>query len=142
MLTKLAFIGRTGSGISLVAELFSENYNTAAEDRKCLLIMKNEFLFKSLLLTSGRKNYSTIQVVQEGNIIPEDKQFDIKGMPIAKVGIAESTAKQLKDILEFDVLRKDFVDQIDIIKKFATLEQMIYASIKEGKKEYHKPARI
>ena len=26
MLTKLAFIGRTGSGISLVAELFSENY--------------------------------------------------------------------------------------------------------------------
>jgi hypothetical protein len=123
-------------------ELFSENYNTAAEDRDCLLIMKNEFLFKSLLLTSGRKNYSTIQVVQEGNLIPEDKQFDVKGMPIAKVGIAESTAKQLKDILEFDVLRKNFVDQIDIIKKFATLEQMIYKSIKDGEKVYHKPARI
>ena len=35
--------------------LFSENYNTYAEDRSCLLIMKNEFLFKSLLLTKGKR---------------------------------------------------------------------------------------
>ena len=122
--------------------LFADNYNTSAPDRDCLLIMKNEFLFKSLLLTKGRKNYSTIQVVQEGNIIPENKQFDIKGMPIAKVGIAQMTAKMLSDILEFDVLRKSFVDQVDIIKKFATIEQMIYQSIKAKNKDFHKPARI
>lgn len=123
-------------------KLFADNYNTSAPDRECLLIMKNEFLFKSILLTKGRKNYSTIQVVQEGNLIPEDKQFDIKGMPIAKVGISQMTAKILSDILEFDVLRTSFVDQVDIIKKFATIEQMIYQSIKEKNKDYHKPARI
>ena len=122
-------------------ELFAEQYNTAAPDRECLLIMKNEFLFKSLLL-KGRKNYASVQVVQEGNMIPEDKQFDIKGMPIAKVGMAESTAKQLSEILEFDILRRDFVDQVELIKKFATIEQIIYNSIKAKEKAYHKPARI
>lgn len=122
-------------------ELFADQYNTAAPDRECLLIMKNEFLFKSLLL-KGRKNYASLQVVQEGNLIPEDKQFDIKGMPIAKVGMAESTAKQLSEILEFDILRRDFVDQVDLIRKFATIEQIIYNSIKAKEKSYHKPARI
>lgn len=122
-------------------ELFSDQYNTSSPDRECLLIMKNEFLFKSLIL-KGRKNYASVQVVQEGNLIPEDKQFDIKGMPIAKVGMAESTAKQLSEILEFDILRRDFVDQVDLIKKFATIEQIIYNSIKNKEKVYHKPARI
>ena len=122
--------------------LFSENYNTKTEGRECLLIMKNEFLFKSLLLTHGQKNYSDIQLVQEGNIIPEDKQFDIKGMPISKVDIPESTSKALKNILEYDILRNSFVDQVDIFKKITVLEKQIYQSIKAKKREFHKPARI
>lgn len=122
--------------------LFSENYNTATEGRECLLIMKNEFLFKSLLLTMGAKNYSSLQLVQEGNIVPEDNQFDIKGMPISKVGIPESTATALKNILEYDILRASFVDQIDIFKKLTVLEKQIYQSIRDKKREYHKPARI
>lgn len=123
--------------------LFGENYNTMNNhDRKCLLIMKNEFLFKSLLLTESKKNYASLQLLQEGCIIPENQQFDIKGMPISKVGIPESTSKQLSDIIEYDILRNDFVDQIDIIRKFATLEKQIYNSIAQGDKKYHKPARI
>lgn len=122
--------------------LFGENYNTMSGNRKCLLIMKNEFLFKSILLTNGKKNYTSIVNVQEGNQIPEDKQFDIKGMPIGKVGIPKSTADRLKKILEYDILRNDFVDQIDIIRSLATLEKEIYQSLKEKKKEYYKPARI
>jgi hypothetical protein len=122
--------------------LFADQYNTSAKDRECLLIMKNEFLFRNLLLTKGRKNYATIQILQEGNLIPENKQFDVKGMPINKVGVAEETAKALKSMLEFDVLRKSVVDQVDIIKKFATLEKRIYNSISAKNKEFHKPARI
>lgn len=122
--------------------LFSENYNTKTEGRDCLLIMKNEFLFKSLLLTHGAKNYADLQLVQEGNLIPEDKQLDIKGIPITKIGMPETTAKALKDILEYDILRSSFVDQVDIFRKFTVLEKQIYTSLKEKKKEYHKPARI
>ena len=123
--------------------LFGENYNTMNNhDRKCLLIMKNEFLFKSLLLTNGKKQYSSIVLLQEGNQIPYDKQLDIKGMQIGKVGIPKSTADRLTKILEYDILRNDFVDQIDIIRSMATLEKEIYESIHNKKKEFHKPARI
>lgn len=122
--------------------LFSENYNTYSKDRKCLLIMKNEFLFKSLLLTHGAKNYASLQLVQEGNLIPENKQFDIKGMPISKVGIPESTKSRLQNILEYDILRNSFVDTVDLVKKLVTLDKEIYESIKNKKTEYHKPARI
>ena len=122
--------------------LFSENYNTAKEGRDCLLIMKNEFLFKSLLLTYGAKNYADLQLIQEGNIIPDNKQLDIKGMPISKIGIPESTADVLQNILEYDILRNSFVDQIEIFKKLVVLEKQIYQSIKSKSKEHHKPARI
>lgn len=122
--------------------LFSENYNTKASNRDCLLIMKNEFLFKCLLLTKGKKNYADLQLVQEGNIVPENKQLDIKGLPMTKVGIPETTSNRLKKILEFDILRNSFIDQVDIIKKFAILEKEIYESLKSKDKSFHKPARI
>jgi hypothetical protein len=105
--------------------------------------MKNEFLFRAMLLKLyQKKNYASQQLLQEGNIIPENKQFDIKGMPIYKMGIPESTSKKLSDFIEFDILRKSFVDQVDLLKKFVIFEREIYASIKAKNKEYHKPARI
>ena len=122
--------------------LFGENYNAQTDNRECLLIMKNEFLFKSMFITNGKKNYADLQVLQEGNIIPEDKQLDIKGMPISKVGIPESTAQRLMDILEYDILRESFVDQVDLIRKFVVLEKDIIKSLKAKSKEYHKPARL
>ena len=122
--------------------LFGENYNAQTDNRECLLIMKNEFLFKSMFITNGKKNYADLQVLQEGNIIPEDKQLDIKGMPISKVGIPESTSQRLMDILEYDILRESFVDQVDLIRKFVVLEKDIIKSLKAKSKEYHKPARL
>ena len=110
--------------------LFGENYNAQTDNRECLLIMKNEFLFKSMFITNGKKNYADLQVLQEGNIIPEDKQLDVKGMPISKVGIPESTSQRLMDILEYDILRESFVDQVDLIRKFVVLEKDIIKSLK------------
>ena len=122
--------------------LFSENYNTKTDGRDCLLIMKNEFLFKCIFLTDGAKNYADLQLIQEGCIIPEDKQLDIKGLQLVKVGTPEATQKELQKILEYDILRKSFIDQVDIFKKFVVLEKKIYQSIKNKDKEYHKPARL
>nr|DAS97477.1 MAG TPA: DNA polymerase [Caudoviricetes sp.] len=123
-------------------DLVAENYNTKSEFKECLIAMKNEFLFKCLLLTKGKKNYADLQLVQEGNIVPENKQLDIKGLPMTKVGIPETTSNRLKKILEFDILRNSFIDQVDIIKKFAILEKEIYESLKSKDKSFHKPARI
>lgn len=122
--------------------LFGENYQTGVDHRDCLLIMKNEFLFKSLFLTDGSKNYSSLQVVQEGNIVPEDKQFTITGMPMTKVGTPDEMKTKLQNLLEYDILRKSFVDQVDIIKKLTTMEKEIYQSLLEGSTIYYKPTRI
>jgi hypothetical protein len=32
-------------------------------------------------MTQVKKNYASIQEIQEGNIVPYDKQLDIKGNP-------------------------------------------------------------
>jgi hypothetical protein len=77
---------------------YTINHNSAAPNRKCLLIMKNEYLFKTILLTGGKKNYATIQEVQEGNIVPKNASLAISGLPIDKIGIPESTSKELKKI--------------------------------------------
>ena len=41
---------------------------------------KNEFYFATALLTPNRKNYADLQILQEGNIIPEDSRMAIMGL--------------------------------------------------------------
>jgi len=121
---------------------YTMNHNSAAPDRKCLLIMKNEYLFKSILLTEGKKNYASIQEVEEGNLVPKNKSLAISGLPIDKIGIPKSTSKALKKIMYEDILNTEEINQIDILKKIAILERKIFTSIENGETEYHKPARI
>lgn len=122
---------------------YTVNYQSAAENRKCLLIMKNEFLFKSILLTGGKKNYASIQEVQEGNLVPKSASLAISGLPLDKVGIAESTSKELKRILYEEILdSQKGIDQVKVLKDIAILERKIHDSIRNGETKYHKPARI
>jgi hypothetical protein len=121
---------------------YTINHNSAAPNRKCLLIMKNEYLFKSILLTDGKKNYATIQEVQEGNLVPNEHSLAISGLPIDKIGIPETTGKALKKILYEDILDANNIDQIGTLKKLAILERQIFDSIQNGETKYHKPARI
>ena len=74
---------------------FGPNY-----DRKCRILMKNEFLMKRVLMTTAKKNYASLIAVQEGNLVPEDNQLAITGIEaLAKSTKAISTRKALKNIL-------------------------------------------
>lgn len=108
----------------------------------CMMSMKNEFLLKRLLLMDVKKNYVANQELQEGNIVPPEKALDIKGMPIRKVGVPESTEKELSKILYEDILNSDHVDQLAILNKLAVLEKKIYNAIQNGSTEYFKPQRM
>lgn len=121
---------------------YTINHNSAAPNRKCLLIMKNEYLFKTILLTGGKKNYASIQEVQEGNLVPKSASLAISGLPIDKVGIPSSTGKALKKILYEDILDSEEINQIEVLKKMAILERKIFHSIENGETMYHKPARV
>lgn len=122
--------------------LVAENYNTKTDLKMCLINMKNEFLFKRVLLSNGKKNYATIQELQEGNIIPDDEQLTITGLPIKKTTLKKSTQKALQDILKNKVLLPDKVNQMEVIEALAAVEQTIRDNLKSGQKEFYKPVKI
>lgn len=109
-----------------------------------LLIMKNEFLFKKILLTWVKKHYATYVEVQEGHLVPKgiDTSMDIKGMEIAKTTIPVSTKKALEKILYEDILNSEDINQLQVLNDIAVLERHISDSIHNGSKEYYKPVKI
>jgi hypothetical protein len=112
-------------------------------NRPCKIIMKNEFLFKRLLTTAAKKNYASIVELQEGNLIPENKQLDTKGIEVfTKSTKTESTREALKKILVEDILKSPEINQMQIIKDIIIFEKKIVNSVRDGSKEYYKPATI
>lgn len=121
---------------------YTENSHSAAPDRKCKMILKNEFLFRRVLLTYNKKNYASIQEIQEGNQIPPDEALDVKGLPMNKSTLNKETRRRLKEILYEDILNTPAIDQIKVLKSLAKLEKDIYTSLSSGSKDYYIPSRI
>ena len=120
---------------------YTKSNHSYAEGKKCLIIMKNEFTFGNTLLTMNKKNYATIQQLQEGHIINGGLgKMDIKGLPINKSIMNAKAKEELQKILNDDVLMAEEIDQVRIIKKLAILEKQMYESLHSGNKEYYKPA--
>lgn len=108
----------------------------------CLIIAKNEFLFKRVLLTDSKKNYATLQEIQEGNMVPEEEQLDQKGLAIMKSSLNKNTRNRLENILYEDILHTDKLDRVRVLKQLAILEEEIYKSLQSGSKDYYKPVTI
>ena len=121
---------------------YSKINNSYQEGKPCLISLKNEFLFSRALLTDAKKNYATKQILQEGNIIPEEESLDIKGLAINKPPLTQEMRTELKKILYEDILNAPVIDQVNVIKKLAILEKKIYKSLREGEKKYYKSVTI
>lgn len=125
------------------AYCFNNNSFRDSDTRKCKILAKNEFLFRRVLMTAVKKSYATLQEVQEGNLVPENEQLDIKGIAsMAKSSMAESTRTALKKILYEDIMKTPVIDQFRIIKHIAVLEKQIINSLYDGSKEFYKPVTI
>ena len=110
----------------------------------CLMLMKNEFLFKRVLVKAMKKNYAAIQELQEGTIVPPAKSLDIKGLAIKKSDLSINTRNRLQHILKEYILdiREDELSQTKIIDELNKFQDEIYQSLISGSKEYYKPAKI
>ncbi len=94
-------------------------------------------------MTMVKKHYASIQYIQEGNLVPENKQLDVKGIDcMAKSSISENTRNELRKILLEDILKADTISQLTVIKHLAILEKKIITSIMNGSTEYYKPVTI
>lgn len=144
---RYSIINILGYTLSRLLQTLFLNYtkisNSYSPDKPCLIIMKNEFLFRRALLTDGKKNYATIQEVQEGNMVPPEKQLDIKGLQITKTGnLSDDTKSKLKSILYEDILMTPVVDQVKVIKSLAIFEKQIMNSLRNGERKYYKTTKI
>lgn len=120
---------------------YCDNSNTT-NPRPCLITMKNEFLFKRLLTTSGKKHYVSKMELKEGHIVPEEKSLDVKGMEFAKSSSNAAIAERLKKIIYEDILNATTIDRIKVLQDIAAVEQDIYHSISSGEKKFYKPVKI
>ena len=122
---------------------YATNSNTLGvpgSDRECLLIQKNEFLFKRAAVCNGKKHYADIQEIQEGHMVPESESMAIMGLELMKSSLAKTTQQDLKQILYEDVLNARTIDQVNVINKLKGVENKIINSIKSGERLYLKPA--
>jgi len=103
--------------------------------------MKSEFLFKRVAMTKNKKNYSTIIMVQEGNIL-DPLQDEIKGLPIKKVSTNIKTRKYFYDVLMNEILLKKDINPKTVLRKFVEYEEIVYNSlVHERSTEYIKPGK-
>ena len=134
----IEFCKRTHSVKDNINEIGNHDLN-----RPCKIILKNEFTFDRLLSLDVKKNYASLMTVQEGNLIPENKQLDVKGIEaLTKSTKTESTREALKKILLEDILKAPVINQLQVIKDIIIFEKRIIQSVQSGNKEFFKPAKI
>ena len=130
------------SVINLYMLDFTKQSGSFRGEEYCKINMKNEFYMSRIMLTRVKKNYASLQILQEGNYLGSGV-LDAKGIEcLTKSSISRDTQKALKKILLEDILTCDEVDQIKLIKDIAILEKTIYNDLKSGSKKYYKPAVI
>ena len=120
---------------------FTKQSGSYRTDELCRINMKNEFYMSRILLTAVKKNYASLQILQEGNYLGKGV-LDCKGIPcLTKSSTSKDTQKALRKILLEDIITGK-VDQLKLIKDIAILEKTIYTDLKSGSKKYYKPAII
>ena len=121
---------------------YTMNSNSYQEGQKCLMILKNEFLFKRTLLMLVKKSYASDIDLQEGNQVKGKARRQVKGMMITKSSLQKSTRDRLQDILFEEILNSPNIDRVKILKELGKFENEIFQSLNRGEKKYYKPAKI
>jgi hypothetical protein len=111
------------------------------EEFKPVISMKNEFVYKRLMLTRNKKSYAGTIVSELGKLLTKPV-LDMKGLSIRKSSVAKRLRKQFTDILRDDVLNAEKVNLSYIIKKFDELGLTVENSLRSGDMTYSLPRNI
>lgn len=116
-------------GTVVAGDIFCKGANVPAEYRKWI-DMKNEFLFKRLVMySSAKKNYVVNTRLQEGKIIDE---MPATGIKLNSSVIHPEVKKRVMDCIESKIIRSEKVDPIAIMYEIKNIEKYIVDSIKAG----------
>lgn len=118
----------------------TENAGVRPEMRH-IIDMKSEFLFQRLLLTDAKKSYAGSMILNEGKIM-EIPEFEIKGLPIKKVGTPKPIRNHFQKLLKERILEVPRIDVFEIIGNFVDYGEKISKSLKNNESQFLKPAKF
>lgn len=102
-------------------------------DRRANINFKNELYYSSMIVFAAQKKiYSGLCLLQEGKRVPESKQLRSTGRDLNAASKCQEIMDQIRDIIEYDILRTKHIDIVKIIKKKQAIEDKIENDIKNG----------
>lgn len=122
--------------------MLSERMKTS-EANKTRLEMKNEFLFKKIIMTKNKKNYICLPEVKEGRKIAKP-EVDIKGLTIKKSTLHKTVRDFFASIVD-DELFNPNTDNIDIhavLKKIFDFKNYMKSELLGGSTEYSSTLKL
>lgn len=117
---------------------FTEQGNVPEEFRK-IIAMKSEFFMPRVVISDGKKNYTSIVKKQEGVDVAYHKQIDIKGLSFKKSNVNKTVRESFMSILEDNILRSETIETSNIISRLIDLREQIRSSLADGKTEFMYP---
>jgi hypothetical protein len=133
--------------INIVTKALQSSFEKITEnmgllnDYKPIINMKNEFVYKRIMLTRNKKSYGGMIESELGKMLKKPVP-DIKGLSIKKSSVSKVLREKFTEILEEDVLKSESVNLSEIIKKFDRLGLEIESSLKKGETAFLLPKNI
>ena len=106
--------------------------------------MKNEFFMAVLIRTNIKKHYASLNMYQEGKILPEPK-VDIKGVQFRDSKLGAETNKRVADYIKMlfnDVQSKGTITGSDYLQKVKDFERRVFESVMDGERTFLKTEPI
>ena len=128
-----------GHVTDVVGDLLIKNAN-CPEELRSWCNMKNEFLFKRVIMYKGvKKNYVCHVRLREGKFKDD---ISTTGIKMNSSTINPMIKDKMIDIIENDILKCEHVDPINVFRKHKDLERFIIQQVKNGDFTFGKKARF
>ena len=118
------------TSVKKMLEYYCIKHNIGEKDR-AELTMKNEFMFKTLILMLTKKRYAASILLREGNIMMP-MHTEIKGMDFIKAGVSDVVEKRFKSMLEKYLLFSEDLELHSLMREVKLFEKDIYNNLKNG----------
>jgi hypothetical protein len=128
----MAYVTIVSDLMSEACETFVKNCNQYDPNDTFYMYMKNEFFFPVVLLYNVKKNYIGIQTIQEGKMIPPEKQLAITGRSLGSSGLNEYVSGEILKIVNEEVLRSKEYNPLTVYKRVMDIRKHVAQSIREG----------
>jgi hypothetical protein len=124
------------NSIKDILDLYGRRHNMG-EKARSVLQMKNEFLFRMLMLLNAKKSYLASIVLREGHMY-EKLKTEIKGVQFIKSAVSEEVSDRFTKIAEDNILFAPEVDLTGMMRDIRKFEAEIIADMKAGGTRYLK----